>query len=671
MPDHDTDHNLLFGVIALQCGLIDMQQFVDACTLWSARKHSLLADVLVERQWLESEDREHVDYLLRRRVAKEGRDVRRTLAAVPDTIKVALASIDNPSIHQSLRGVDADSTGPMSLGTSPRLQLHEKVTLKGLHSTGGIGQGWRAYDEVLEREIALKELKASTTGSRRHRERFYREAQLTGQLEHPGVVPVYDFVSQGDGDRCYYTMRFVKGRTLTEAIQEYHQRRAENPELNLAAEFLRLLNAFISVCQTIAFAHSRGVIHRDLKGDNVILGDFGEVIVLDWGLAKRLDDADADDDAELPLDPGATLAFEPGPNLSTSVTMQGERLGTPAYMAPEQASGSVDQIDRQTDVYGLAAIFYEILTGRPPFLGKSLVEILHHVIHSPPQPPSQHNPAVPRELERICLQGLAKRRDERQFSATDLAEQVQAWIAARAQRKRTEQEREQFFNLSLDLLAIVSAQGMLTQTNPAWTRVLGWENAELNGKPVWEILHPAEHHRLAKDLERILAGDALTAIEHRCLCKDGSHRWILFNASLIADEGAIYIVGRDITDRKRTEQTFQELLESAPDAMVVINHAGQIVLVNAQLERLFGYARDELLGPPIESLVPVEFRARHPEHVARFIATPDFRPMAAGLSLSGRRKDGSVFRAQISLSPVRTEQGLLVSAAVRQVTEDR
>lgn len=678
MPDLDTDHNLLFGVISLQSGLIDMQQFVDACTLWSGRQQASLAAVLVEQGWLEDDDRKHVDYLLRRRLEKEGRNASRTLAGVPDAIKVALASINSPSIHQSLQALPAgDSSDALDAGDAALetlagpagLHLHGKVTLRGLHSTGGIGQVWRAFDEVLGREIALKELKADTAGSRRNRERFFREAQLTGQLEHPGIVPVYDFVSRDDDGRCFYTMRFVRGRTLTEAIQQYHQQREADSEVDAAGELLRLLNVFVSICQTIAFAHSRNVIHRDLKGDNVILGDFGEVIVLDWGLAKRLDEPSDEAEEVDPGDPGATLAFAQETTQSPSVTMQGEKLGTPAYMAPEQATGQIDLLDRRTDVYGLAAILYEILTGQPPFLGKSIVEILQRVIHSPPQPLTERCPAVPIELERVCLQGLAKNRDDRQQTATEMANQIQQWIAERAQRKRTEQERGRFFNLSLDLLAIVNAQGTLLQTNPAWKKVLGWDSAELDGKTIMEILHPDEHHRLAQDLNRILAGEALTSIEHRCRCRDGSLRWILFNASLIAGEGAIYIVGRDITDRKQSEQTFQELLESAPDAMVIVNAGGTIVLANAQLQRLFGFSRDELLGQPIEVLVPEEIREKHPEYVARFVANPDFRPMASGLSLNGRRKDGTVFPAEISLSPVQTEQGLLISCAVRNVSE--
>ena len=319
----------------------------------------------------------------------------------------------------------------------------------------------------------------------------------------------------------------------------------------------------------------------------------------------------------------------------------------------------------------LAAILYEILVGDPPFVGKSIVAVLEHVIHDNPQPPSDRVDGIPRELEQICLRGLSKKRDDRQQSAASLADQIQTWIAERAERKRTEQERERFFNLSLDLLAILDARGQLSQTNPAWESVLDWTADELLGKPVWELIAPEDHPRALKNHKRILANESLTEVEYRCLRKDGSYRWILWNAKLIPGESSIYLVGRDITERKRAEQTFQDLLESAPDAMVVVNEFGTIVLVNAQLERLFGFSRQELLGGPIETLVPKQFRAGHPRKVASFIANPSVRPMASGLELIGERKDGSVFPVEISLSPVATEQGLLVSCAVRDIAERR
>ncbi len=661
-----TDRNLLFGLIAMQSDLIEMRQFVDACTLWGSRKENSLADVLVEQGWLLSDDREHVEYILKRRMQKTDGDVKKSLAGMPDEVKNTLARIGDQDIRESLSGGRQDERIKTSVQISPMARSEDRITRRCLHSTGGVGAVWLAYDKVLDREIALKELKAEQAGSEINRQRFFREAQITALLTHPGTAPVYDYVE--DGERSYYTMKFVKGRTLTEAVTDYHDWRREHAKTGVTSRLMQLLNQFVSICNTIAFAHSRRVIHRDLKTENVIVGDFGEVVVLDWGLAKKIDEK------EPPLGMAVeqletTLAREEHNTQTSSHTMQGDRLGTPAYMSPEQARGEVSIIDERTDIYGLAAILYEILVGEPPFLGKSIIAVLESVIHDKPQTPSERIDGVPRELELICLRGLSKKRDDRQQSAVEMADDIQNWIAERAERKRTEQERERFFNLSLDLLAILDAEGQLTQMNPAWESVLGWRPEELHGKPIWDLISPEDHQRANKNHMRILSGESLTELEYRCLCKDGGYRWILWNARLIPGESSIYLVGRDITERKRSEQTFQDLLESAPDAMVVVNESGSIVLVNAQLERLFGYPRKELLDGPIEKLVPKEFRVDHPRKVAGFMAKSAVRPMAAGLELYGERKDGTRFPVEISLSPVETEQGFLVSCAVRNITE--
>jgi len=668
MDEKQTDLNLLFGLIAMQSDLIDMRQFVDACTLWGSRKQSSLAEILVEQKWLLPEDRQHVEYLLKRRMQKADGDARKSLAGMPEGLRDALEQIGDAGIKQSLSGAVPDRRLTTSIQISPADRAEERLSRRGLHSTGGIGHVWLAHDNLLDRDVALKELKADQAGSEINRLRFFREAQITAQLTHPGTVPVYDFVA--DGGRSYYTMKFVKGRTLAEIIAEYHRWRQENSRSGVTTRLVQLLTQFVSICQTVAFAHSRGIIHRDLKSENVIVGDFGEVVVLDWGLAKRLQDEDiqtrpSSDEA------GATMIATDRDLLDVSQTMQGEKLGTPAYMAPEQARGEIGLIDARTDVYGLAAILYELLVGEPPFGGSSIVEVLEHVIHDRPAPPGDRVDGIPQELEQICLLGLSKKRDDRPQTAVEMGDQIQAWIAERAERKRTEQERERFFNLSLDLLTILDASGALTQTNAAWERLLGWTAADLQGKHVLDLIDPADHPRARKNHERILSGEPLTEIEYRCICRDGSYRWVSWNAQLIPGESTIYLVGRDITERKRAERTFQELLESAPDAMVVVNGSGNIVLVNAQLERIFGRRREELLGGPIESLVPEQSRAGHPAKVAGFFANPVARPLDAGLELYGERPDGSTFPVEISLSPVETEQGLLVSCAVRSLEHRR
>ncbi len=209
---------------------------------------------------------------------------------------------------------------------------------------GALAAFGSAHDRVLDRDVALKELKPERRQGQSISDRFIREAKITGQLQHPAIVPVYELAGT-DGDQDpFYTMRFFHGKTLHEAVNEFHPRWQSGKAGEL--ELRDLLQAFSSVANAVAYAHSKGVIHRDLKGQNVVMGDFGEVIVLDWGIAKRLgDDAGAEHSK-----PGDTLGNQEG----DSATLDGQVIGTPAFMAPEQAEGRIGDIDQRTDVYGLA-----------------------------------------------------------------------------------------------------------------------------------------------------------------------------------------------------------------------------------------------------------------------------------------------------------------------------
>jgi serine/threonine-protein kinase len=307
--------------------------------------------------------------------------------------------------------------GPETLPTSWSAALRDRYVLARLHATGGIGRVWLARDEELGRPVAVKDLRPERTDPAA-RARFLEEAQITGQLEHPGVVPVYDLVRGCGSQPAYYVMRFVNGRTLREAIRAYHEQRAlgrHDP-----VEQRVLLQAFVSVCQTVAYAHARGVIHRDLKPANVVLGDFGEVLVLDWGLAHLMNRPD----------PTAGL---PAVQLSGAdereATLAGAVVGTPAYMAPEQAAGDLEHIDPRTDIYGLGAILYEVLTGQPPHSGPDLASLLHHVREQDPVRPRQLLATTPLALEAICRKALARRMEDRYTSARELALDVQRWLA--------------------------------------------------------------------------------------------------------------------------------------------------------------------------------------------------------------------------------------------------
>jgi serine/threonine-protein kinase len=255
------------------------------------------------------------------------------------------------------RSPEMPAPGGASLG---RYQLQGEI------ARGGMGAILKGRDVDLGRELAIKVLLEAQRDNPEVVRRFVEEAQIGGQLQHPGVVPVYELGTFPDR-RPYFAMKLVKGRTLAALLQE----RAE-PGQALS----RILSIFEQVCQTVAYAHARGVIHRDLKPSNVMVGSFGEVQVMDWGLAKVLPEGGIVDEAKgQPAHETVIMTVRSGSSGSGSESQAGAVLGTPAYMAPEQARGEVERVDERADVFGLGAILCEILTGRPPFVGMSREEI--------------------------------------------------------------------------------------------------------------------------------------------------------------------------------------------------------------------------------------------------------------------------------------------------------
>jgi tetratricopeptide (TPR) repeat protein/tRNA A-37 threonylcarbamoyl transferase component Bud32 len=426
MSTEPADRDLLFGVLAVQAGLIDCQQLAKGYHLWSSQRDSSLAEVMVEEGWLTAEDKQHLDHVLERAMEKRAGNAAVTVANVADQkVKDVLSSFNDPTISKVLATQSTlDRKGEQSTA-APEPEHRERYTPIRLHAKGGIGQVWLVHDRILGREVALKELRPDRAGNPAICTRFLEEARITGQLEHPGIVPIYELVRGTSARQTYYTMRFIKGRTMSEAAKDYHQRvrTGKAGPLDLHA----LLNVFVNACNAVACAHSRGVLHRDLKGQNILLGDFGEVIVLDWGLAKAVSE-----EREREIEPGETTCFGPGTVMKESSrdeTLPGEILGTPGYMSPEQAEGRQDQIDQRTDVYGLGALLYEILTGRPPFGGSGIKHLLKQVASDAPMSPRQLVEGTPAPLEAICLKALAKKPEMRYASATELARDVQRWLA--------------------------------------------------------------------------------------------------------------------------------------------------------------------------------------------------------------------------------------------------
>jgi serine/threonine-protein kinase len=289
-----------------------------------------------------------------------------------------------------------------------------------LHARGGLGEVHIAADGELNREVALKRIESAHALDAEHRQRFLREAEITARLEHPGVVPVHGLVHDADGLPSY-AMRFIQGESLQEALEHFHAAdglKRDPSERSLA--FRQLLSRFLVVCNTIAYAHSRGVIHRDLKPANIMLGPYGETLVVDWGLAKAQGLSDEVADAE-PVQ-ASTAGGLPS-------TKAGAVIGTPAYMSPEQARGRKEQVSPATDIFGLGATLYSVLTGKPPFEGKDLLELLVKAQESRFARPRQVKAGIPPALEAICLKAMALEPADRYATATALADDVEHWLA--------------------------------------------------------------------------------------------------------------------------------------------------------------------------------------------------------------------------------------------------
>jgi len=560
----DTDRNLLLGVRALRDGLIDAPQFVEACVSWSARPGAALADLLVERGWIDGRQRSQLEGLLQGERPQHDSSVTIDVVACADAT-FALEPGPEAAKPPTLALLSPPLTSSRAAAAERTAVAPERYTLDSLHATGGMGRVWLARDTWLDRAVALKDLRPEVSGNDAVRARFLREARITSQLEHPGIVPVYELARRASGDEPFYTMRFVKGRTLTEAAEAFHGKRREGQVDML--EFASLLGAFVTVCNTVAYAHSRNVIHRDLKGNNVLLGDFGEVIVLDWGLAKHLDRAEND---------LAGLSDLPMP-IELDQTLQGEVMGTPAFMAPEQAAGQVDHIDHRTDIYGLGAVLYEILTGEPPFSGVDTMEVLGQVLQTPPLAPHYHWEEVPPALADACLRALAKEPAERYQSAAELAQEVMSWQevqrrqAEDALRRQTE-ILQSILNSMSEAVLVADVQGKVLLINPAAERLLGVQATDAtleDARRRYGLFRADKVTRYPPEelpLVRAIRGEMTDDAELFIVGPSGPDGfWASANARPLKDErGALHggvLVIRDISERKRVEEELRRSRE--------------------------------------------------------------------------------------------------------------
>jgi serine/threonine protein kinase/tetratricopeptide (TPR) repeat protein len=285
------------------------------------------------------------------------------------------------------------------------------------HAQGGLGEVVLAEDEGLHRRVALKRMRPEAAGVPHSRRRFLREAEITSRLEHPGIVPVHVAGRDTDG-RPFYVMRFVQGETLQEAIERFHGAAgADWDKAERRRDFRQLLGRFVTVCNTLAYAHSQGVVHRDVKPSNILLGPYGETLLIDWGLAKACEGTAGPEG----------IAF--ATTMAPADTQAGAVLGTPAFMSPEQAEGRGESIGPTSDVYGLGATPYALLTGQVPFAGSQVAEVIEKVRRGDLIPPRRRNAQVPPALEAVCLKAMARLPERRYPSPLELAADLERWLA--------------------------------------------------------------------------------------------------------------------------------------------------------------------------------------------------------------------------------------------------
>ena len=445
------DRNLLFGILAIQNDFITSDALVDSMNTWVLNKSRPIEEILVERGALDPAARDALEPMLAYQIGCHEGDASRSLGAlsslgsiqklltkIPDIdVQASLARIQparalpesEPSADESLAtrspsadsildtrlpdGKDVPAPGVRSGEPGPRFRR-----LK-LHARGGLGEVYIAEDGELNRRVALKEIQDHHADHTDSRSRFMVEAEITGGLEHPGIFPVYSLGQYSNG-RPFYAMRFIQGDSLADLIKSFHADPTFKTDPGKRAVALqKMLRRFLDVCNAIAYAHSRGVLHRDLKPGNVMVGKYGETLVVDWGLAKFLGTSETHVGDESPLMPTS------GSGVAATIGV----LGTPAYMPPEQAAGDLDALGPASDVYSLGASLYQMHTNQVPFRGTSVHEILERVKSGDFPSPRSIDPGIPKGLEAICLKAMATRIEARYPTPLALAADIEHWLA--------------------------------------------------------------------------------------------------------------------------------------------------------------------------------------------------------------------------------------------------
>ena len=458
--NRNAEHNLIFAGLGLQLGIIAKDKVIRAFTEWLFDKTRPLGEILVHQKAITPEQRKTLESAVEAHIQQEGGE-QKALASLNHVkdLESDLDHLADNDLNQSLDGAvtqrkllgldvlfsqshdsESSSTNKKGSFSGPEGKQTDRFERQHFLDSGNLGEVFFAKDTELNRTVVTKYIRPEMSGDSLKQALFHLEGEVTGSLEHPSVVPVYGLGKDTKG-RLYYAMRYVRGKKLSRVIAEYHRK-----EAGLKQEALtELLQNFQAVCLAIEYAHSKGVLHCDIKPDNIMIGDYGEVFVVDWGLVVVCGDVKGSSDMHdmETLDPGVIPPYKPSELASSGLHEQqgGSRRGvggTPAYMAPEQFTATMSEdislVTPKADIYALGSTLYHILTGKAPHLPKEGVKespdaFYFRITTGMIPTPREKDASIPKLLEQIALKAMQVEPGDRYASARELAEDIKRYVS--------------------------------------------------------------------------------------------------------------------------------------------------------------------------------------------------------------------------------------------------